>query len=304
MKVKRFGALLAGLALLAVAAAQQWALKPGWQPAAVNFLFLAILLCTLEIFASEGLWAPISAWMTTVLVYDIALLIRPPMPSVLVWMYTALGFSGSLLYLSVGSHNLKDLGRTSKDLLDAPRFKLYRTMLLALIPAWAAAITWARTGAELSAPVFPRIIHPAPPDQSDFKGKAYALAALENPFRKLEKEEPEKFRDAVAEGKRVYYQNCFFCHGDHLDGQGPSAAALSPRPANFQDPGTIAMLQESFVFWRASKGGPGLPANAHPWSSAMPQWEKMLSEDEVWKAVLWLYAYTSQSPRTWEKAKE
>ena len=40
---------------------------------------------------------------------------------------------------------------------------------------------------------------------------------------------------------------------------GPYAAALNPVPLSFQDIGTIAQLQESFLFWRIATGGPGLP---------------------------------------------
>ena len=64
------------------------------------------------------------------------------------------------------------------------------------------------------------------------------------------------------------------------------------------------MLQESFVFWRVSKGGPGMPGSGHPWNTAMPAWEKMLTEDELWKAILWIYDYTDQSPRTWAEEEE
>lgn len=299
MNRKQIAVLGCGGALLAAGAAQQLALGPQWQTAVVNFLSLAILFALLAAFVRELRWAPIIAWMTTLACYDLSLLIRPPMPSFLIWMYTALALMGGLLYLSVSGSQLEEFGRSLTDLLDSQKLKPYRIALLALIPIWAGAAVWAKTGSGLAPPVYPRSVHPAPPDQSDFKGKGYALATLENPYRKLEKENPEKFAAFVAEGKRVYYQNCFLCHGDHLNGQGPFAPALNPRPANFQDPGTIAMLQESFVFWRVAKGGPGMPASGHPWSSAMPQWEKTLSEDEIWKAILWLYDYTGQSPRTW-----
>ena len=83
-------------------------------------------------------------------------------------------------------------------------------------------------------------------------------------------------------------------------GDGHFASGFNPLPANFVDAGTIAQLQESYVFWRISKGGPGLPSNAHPWDSAMPVWENMLSEDDIWKAILWLYEGSGRQPRTWE----
>ena len=53
----------------------------------------------------------------------------------------------------------------------------------------------------------------------------------------------------MAEGGNVYTANCQYCHGDKLDGKGPYAQGLNPVPLNFQDIGTIAQLQESFLFW-------------------------------------------------------
>ena len=58
---------------------------------------------------------------------------------------------------------------------------------------------------------------------------------------------------------------------------------LTPFPANFTDAGTIAQLQETFVFWRVAKGGIGLPGEAFPWASVMPPWEQHLTVDEIWK---------------------
>lgn len=302
MSAKQLAALGCGGALAALGACRQLSLDPPWQATAMNILFLAILLALLAAFVRALAWAPVSLWLTTLTVYDIALLVRPPLPAFLVWLYAALALLASLLCLSVGADRLAEFGRGLSGLVDDPRLRPSRVLLLTLIPAWAAAAVLAKTGVEPQAPVHPRSVHPAPPDHVDIRGKGYALATLENPYRKLEKDDPPSFAGRVAEGRQVYYRNCVFCHGDHLDGQGPFAPALNPRPANFRDPGTIAMLQESFVFWRVAKGGPGLPASGHPWSSAMPRWEKTLSEEEIWKAILWLYAYTGQSPRTWKEA--
>ena len=61
------------------------------------------------------------------------------------------------------------------------------------------------------------------------------------------------------------------------------------------------MLQETFLFWRIAKGGPGLPDSATPWDSSMPVWEKFLSEDEIWSVTLFLYDHTGFKPRTEEE---
>jgi hypothetical protein len=77
---------------------------------------------------------------------------------------------------------------------------------------------------------------------------------------------------------------------------------LDPIPTNFSDAGTIPMLRETFLLWRISKGGPGLPDEGGPWASAMPAWEKFLKEDEMWDAVLFLYDFTGSRPRGKEEA--
>ena len=61
------------------------------------------------------------------------------------------------------------------------------------------------------------------------------------------------------QGKGFYAAFCSPCHGGNFDGKGPAARGFNPPPANFSDPTTIAMLQESYLFWRIKKGGVGLP---------------------------------------------
>src|SRR5881397_2623766 len=101
---------------------------------------------------------------------------------------------------------------------------------------------------------------------------------------------------------KTYIRNCVYCHGDNLDGKGHFAYGFNPPPANFQDPGTIAMLQEAFLFWRISKGGPGLPKESTPWNSVMPAWEDRLTEEQTWQVIMYLYDATGQQPRRWEEA--
>jgi mono/diheme cytochrome c family protein len=145
-----------------------------------------------------------------------------------------------------------------------------------------------------------RVIHPTPPGSVNFKGKRMVLKDIStNPLRA----DKEHLAEHIAEGRRVYYQNCFFCHGDDLSGNGHFAKGFNPPPANFQDSGTIAQLTESFLFWRIAKGGPGLPGESTPWDSAMPVWENFLSEQEIWQVILYLYEATPYDPRTWGEAE-
>jgi len=177
-----------------------------------------------------------------------------------------------------------------------PRLRGVRTALLVGVTVLAGLITYGQVRTTVAAPPTLRSIHPAPPAEITFRGRTMTLTGLDNPLR----QHPESIAAYSAEGKRVYYQNCLPCHGDHLDGQGHYAVGFNPLPANFQDNGTIAQLTESFVFWRIAKGGPGLPREGAPWNSAMPRWEDFLSEREIWSVTLFLYDQTGWKPRTWE----
>jgi mono/diheme cytochrome c family protein len=187
-----------------------------------------------------------------------------------------------------------------KALVDDPGKKNIRNVVFVIVPLVASAIVYQKMQPSLDAPLELRSIHPAPPTSVKAFGKRFDLTKLENPYRKFEKEDPEEFRELVAEGATVYIQNCQYCHGDKLDGNGPYAQGLNPIPLNFQDVGTIAQLQESYLFWRISTGGPGLPKEATPWISSMPVWQNFLSEEEIWKVILYLYDYTGRRPRSWE----
>ncbi len=139
-----------------------------------------------------------------------------------------------------------------------------------------------------------------PPATITFKGRTIDLETEDNPYRELETSDPAAFSAHVNNGRRVYIQNCIYCHGDDMEGDGLFAHGFDPIPANFQDATTIAMLQESYLFWRISKGAPGLPAASTPWSSSMPAWENFLSEEEIWDVILFLYEFTDQRPRAKE----
>jgi mono/diheme cytochrome c family protein len=226
--------------------------------------------------------------------------VQPPMPSSIVGMYMAIVTVALLLYLSADSGRLVSAGGALKLFFTDRRYTVPLYSLVVLVPAAAGFNTWRDASREVEAPASGRTIHPAPPSSINFKGKEIDLARGVNPFRELESKDPEAFAAHLAEGRRVYYQNCVYCHGDNMEGDGIFAHGFDPLPANFQDPTTIAMLQESFLFWRIAKGGPGLPEESTPWASGMPAWEKFLTEEEIWDVILFLYKFTGQKPRAAE----
>ena len=186
-----------------------------------------------------------------------------------------------------------------KAMVEDPSKKMIRNLVFVIAPILAGYYTYTSMLPSFEAPIELRTIHPAPPSKLKAFGKSFNLTTLENPYRKFEKEDPKYFRELVRDGGDIYIKNCQYCHGDKLDGKGPYAAGLNPTPINFRDVGTIAQLQESFLFWRITTGGPGLPAEAAPWISSMPIWENFLTEEEVWKVILFMYDYTGRQPRSW-----
>ena len=102
---------------------------------------------------------------------------------------------------------------------------------------------------------------------------------------------------SLFEGRSLYAMNCRPCHGDSVAGDGPMADGFKLRPINFTDNGTIETIVEGYTFWRVTNGGPGLPLEATPWDSAMPEWKLNLSEEERWKIIFAEYDIAQKTPR-------
>ncbi|MEO5363014.1 MAG: cytochrome c [Magnetococcus sp. DMHC-8] len=239
----------------------------------------------------------VAIYYAFILVFDVWL--GQLIPASLLTMYMFFCISGVVCVFTFTTEGTQKLVGPILALVEDPSKRLLRNVVFLLVPLLVGYYTYVKMQPKFEAPLELRTIHPAPPASIKAFGKRFNLAKLENPLRKYEKEDPEKFRQLVKEGGAVYIQNCQYCHGDKLDGQGPYASGLNPVPLNFQDVGTIAQLQESFLFWRIATGGPGLPKEAAPWLSSMPVWQDFLTEEEIWKVILFLYDYTGQRPRSW-----
>ena len=226
------------------------------------------------------LYLAIALWL--LILAGLKLLVRPPMPASVMMIYMTLSTLGILVFVAANEERFRHFVAPLKAVFEGRAPKAVQSLVLAGIP--------------------PRVVHPEPPSSFALHGKRIETAGLKNPLRAAnDPNAPAQLEKLTAEGKTIYYQNCFFCHGDALAGDGHFAKAFTPIPANFRDVGTISMLQESFVFWRVATGGPGLPKGATPWLSAMPVWQNMLSEEEIWKAILYIYAGSGSTPRTWEE---
>lgn len=222
---------------------------------------------------------------------------KTPVPASVIKLYMGIVSLSIFAYVTSSRERKEGFVRPIVDLVTNPKRRLLLAGIVLLLPVLAAFNVYVKMNVPLEAPAFGRTVHPAPPDVITVHEKEISLITATNPYRKLEEQDEEAFRGHVENGRRVYYSNCFYCHGDAMAGDGMFAHSLNPIPSNFTDPGVLPMLQESFLFWRISKGGPGMPEEGGPWDSAMPAWENFLTEEEIWDVILFLYDFNGYRPR-------
>jgi len=235
--------------------------------------------------------------------------IDPPAPAALVTLYAGTTFLAMLLYVTSSKQAMADVWMPIKSVMVNTDQKWALYALLVAIPGVIAFETYMGNLPSTDAPPRVRSVHPPPPNTVDVKTPGMAEAHEFNvikddsPIRALAETDPVAFAAHVARGKVVYYQNCFYCHGDTLAADGHYALSVNPLPANFQDPGVLPQLTEAFLYWRVTKGGPGMPDAGGPWDSSMPAWEKFLSEEDMWNVIAFLYDYTGFKPLAAESAE-
>jgi mono/diheme cytochrome c family protein len=243
------------------------------------------------------MWA--GAWWTAIYIL-LRFGFTAPIPSSVITIYMGIVSLAILAYVSSSQQRREEVSGPLVRFMTEKRYTGLLAATVVAIPALAAANVYVRMNVPLEPPLFSRTVHPASPADITVHDSKIDLDAGENPFRHLESSNPQEFRAHVENGRKVYYQNCVFCHGDNMAGNGMFVHGLDPIPTNFADGDTIANLRETFLFWRAAKGGPGLPEEGGPWDSAMPAWEKFLKEDEIWDVLLFIYDFTGERPRALE----
>ena len=303
---------------------------------AICILFFAAINFSLKK-AGVGIpkfWAGVGVWIFIQMYLKYR--IYPPIPFSVRAIYGTVSACGIFMWVSGSQPEWEDFKRPIINVMDGKTgfHKAIRVVALVLIPLahWEGMPINPSSPASKS-PLSLRTVHPAPPATTKVHGKTFVLQTAENPYRvNPEGEYDQAYSDAhivvqdmgrlmkdfnskednpwdpnaegyikyVREGGEIFFQNCHFCHGDNLNGRGLWAYAFNPIPANFTDAGTIAQLQETFVFWRVSQGGIGLPPEGFPWASVMPPWKEHLTTDEIWKVVMFEYWHTGYYPRTWE----
>lgn len=238
-------------------------------------------------------WSISGATVAIILHLNIA--IDPPIPASVRFIYIMFILAGAALYILASEETMREFWAPIRETIVNPRRRVLLGMILVAVPAVVAWRVYLMALPDVSAPARFRVVHPAPPGSITANGESVDIGTGDNPYRALEGS--AEFEEHVWNGRRVYYENCYFCHGDELQADGHFAMALQPRPISFRDDTTIRQFTEAFLFWRVAKGGPGLPGAATPWDSAMPAWEDFLSNDDMWDVIAYLYARTKQVPR-------
>jgi len=205
--------------------------------------------------------------------------VYPPIPFSVRAMYGTVSLVAVFMWVSASEEDWKKFKQPIMNVLDAQSGtnKLLRYGYLVLIPLLIGWTSFNSMKPKSEEPIELRTVHPAPPASTKVHGKSYTLQTSQNPYRtnpegKYDQDYSNKliveqsmgrlmapnanpwdeknqgYLKYVREGGEIFFQNCHFCHGDNLNGRGLHAFAFNPIPANFTDPGTIAQLQETFIF--------------------------------------------------------
>ena len=141
------------------------------------------------------------------------------------------------------------------------------------VPVAAAPFTGPAVVAKSNYPKDPNAPRPQPPAP---------FASMKNPV--------PPSADDLAKGKDLFIANCAPCHGTDGAGDGPAAASLNPKPADFAT-AIHTKLPDGYWFWRVSKGGTVSPFKDV--GSAMPPWEGTLTEQQRWLIILYEHTFSA-----------
>ncbi len=93
------------------------------------------------------------------------------------------------------------------------------------------------------------------------------------------------------EGKQWYYVYCIGCHGWLLNGDGPNASELDPKP-RILTAGSYMNKKSNLQLFQVIKGG----GEAVSLSPVMPSWGNYLQDQDIWNVVAWIRAMADVKP--------
>ena len=99
--------------------------------------------------------------------------------------------------------------------------------------------------------------------------------------------EARRAEASPASGKGIYVTRCAPCHGMDGAGDGPAAAAITPKPRNFRDADFWKTRTVAQLHLAVKEGRPG---------TLMPPFEGVVSDAEIDDVVGYLQTFRPASP--------
>ncbi|NNF03768.1 MAG: hypothetical protein HKN17_04815, partial [Rhodothermales bacterium] len=152
--------------------------------------------------------------------------VDPPMPASILSMFMAIVTLALVTYLTITEERMRQVGGAIVTFFTDRRYTIALIAALILLPSLVAFQVYRSRTQAPQPPVSGRTIHPVPPTSINFKGKTIDISSVDNPYRALEESDPDAFARHGENGRRVYYENCVFCHGDDMEGDGIFAHGL------------------------------------------------------------------------------
>lgn len=107
-------------------------------------------------------------------------------------------------------------------------------------------------------------------------------------YRLMDRTPVTPTRQSLARGEELYLRLCAACHGQGGQGDGPAAAAMDPRPANFLDLEHSAIYGPGEKYWVIGNGYP---------ATGMPGFARQLAPGERWDLVNFILSLQEKAPR-------
>jgi mono/diheme cytochrome c family protein/plastocyanin len=113
-------------------------------------------------------------------------------------------------------------------------------------------------------------------------------------------------KESLANGQRLYAQNCAACHGENGNGDGVFADDLAQAgeaslqnmagseemsrqtPADFSDPNRMLGASPALLQGKILRGGMG---------TGMPMWGSILTDEQTWDLIAYIYSFQFEYPK-------